>query len=69
LVLREGFELVAIGLVMVIGAVSCKSGASEIYGLRPLDPLVLASVMALLGALPWLTPSLRRATRDDPMLR
>src|SRR5260370_38953417 len=51
LVLREGFRLVAIGLVLgIIGAASLqKAVASEIYGLRPLHPLVLASVMALLA--------------------
>jgi len=52
LVLREGFQLVAIGLVLgIIGAASFakKAVASEIYGVRSLDPLVLASVMALLA--------------------
>ncbi len=51
LVLREGLQLVAIGLVLgVIGAASLqKAVATEIYGIRPLDPFVLASVMALLA--------------------
>jgi putative ABC transport system permease protein len=51
LVLREGFELVVIGLVFgIVGAASLqKVVATEIYGVRPLDPLVLASVMVLLA--------------------
>jgi len=72
LVLREGFELVAIGLVLgFVGAAFLqKAVASEIYGLRPLDPLVLASVMALLAsvALAACAVPARRATRVDPMV-
>lgn len=72
LVLREGFELVAIGLVMgFVGAAFLqKAVASEIYGLRPLDPLVLASVMALLAsvALAACAVPARRATRVDPIV-
>jgi putative ABC transport system permease protein len=51
MVLREGFELVVIGLVFgVAGAASLqKVVATEIYGVRPLDPLVLASVMVSLS--------------------
>src|SRR5438445_540558 len=72
LVLREGFELVAIGLVLgFVGAAFLqKAVASEIYGLRPLDPLVLASVMALLAsvALAACAVPARRATRVDPIV-
>jgi len=72
LVLREGFQLVALGLILgVIGAVSLqKAVASEVYGVRPLDPLVLASVMALLAivALAACTVPARRAMRVDPMV-
>jgi predicted permease len=72
LVLREGFQLVAIGLVFgMIGAASLqKAVATEIYGLRPLDPLVLASVMALLAivALAACAVPARRAMRVDPMV-
>jgi ABC-type antimicrobial peptide transport system permease subunit len=72
LVLREGFQLVAIGLVLgIIGAASLqKAVASEIYGVRPLDPLVLASVMALLAivALVACAVPARRAMRVDPMV-
>src|ERR1700742_3976098 len=51
LVLGEGFKLVAIGLVLgLIGAVSLqKAVANEIYGVHPLDPFVLLSVMGVLA--------------------
>ena len=72
LVLWEGFQLVAIGLVLgVVAAASLqKALASEIYGVRPLDPLVLASVMALLAivALAACAIPARRATRVDPIV-
>jgi predicted permease len=72
LVLREGFELVAVGLVLgIAGAASLqKAVASEIYGVRPLDPLVLASVMALLAivALAACSVPARRALRVDPII-
>jgi putative ABC transport system permease protein len=72
LVLWEGFELVLIGLVFgIIGAASVqKVVASEIYGVRPLDPLVLASVMGLLAivALAACAVPARRAMRVDPIV-
>jgi ABC-type antimicrobial peptide transport system permease subunit len=72
LVLREGFELVVIGLVLgIIGAVSMqKAVASEIYGVRALDPLLLASVMAVLAivALAACAVPARRAVRVDPII-
>jgi predicted permease len=72
LVLWEGCELVLIGLVLgIIGAASVeKVMATEIYGVRPLDPLVLASVMALLAivALAACAVPARRAMRVDPIV-
>jgi predicted permease len=72
LVLREGFELVLVGLVLgIIGAASLqKVVATEIYGVRSLDPLVLASVMALLAsvALAACAVPARRAMRVDPIV-
>jgi predicted permease len=72
LVLREGFQLVAAGLVLgLVGAASLqKAVASEIYGVRALDPLVLTSVMVLLGmvALVACAVPARRAMRVDPLV-
>lgn len=72
LVLREGLQLVVVGLILgIVGAVSMqKAMASEIYGVRPLDPLVLASVMALLAvvALAACAIPARRAMRVDPIV-
>jgi predicted permease len=72
LVLREAFKLVAIGLVLgVAGAASLqKAVANEIYGVRPLDPLVLASVMAVLAIVVPAACSVpaRRAMRVDPIV-
>ncbi|HEY6387208.1 MAG TPA: ABC transporter permease [Candidatus Acidoferrum sp.] len=72
LVLREGFQLVVIGLVLgIVGSVLMqKAVASEIYGVRPLDPLVLATVMAVLAmvAIAACAVPARRAMRVDPIL-
>jgi ABC-type antimicrobial peptide transport system permease subunit len=72
LVLREGFKLVAIGLVLgIAGAASLQRAlASEIYGVQPYDPLVIAGVMALLGsiALAACAVPARRAMRVDPIV-
>lgn len=72
LVLREGFELVVIGLILgVAGAVSLqKFVATEIYGVRALDPLVLGSVMGVLSvvALAACAVPARRALRVDPIV-
>jgi predicted permease len=72
LVLAEGFKLVAIGFLLgvIVAASLQKAVASEIYGIRPLDPLVLVSVMALLAAvaLAASTVPVRRATRVDPIV-
>ena len=72
MVLREGLELVGIGLVLgIVAAVSMqKAVASEIYGVRALDPLVLVSVMAVLAivALAACAVPARRAMRVDPII-
>jgi predicted permease len=72
IVLREGFELVLVGLVLgMVGAVSMQRAvASEIYGVRALDPLVLAGVMAVLAivALAACAVPARRALRVDPIV-
>lgn len=72
LVLREGLQLVIAGLVLgVIASASLqKAVASEIYGVRALDPWVLASVMAVLAgvALAACAAPARRAMRVDPIV-
>jgi predicted permease len=72
MVLREGLELVVVGLVLgIIAAVSMqKAVASEIYGVRALDPLVLVSVTAVLAivALAACAVPARRAMRVDPII-
>ena len=72
MVLREGLELVVVGLLLgMIAAVSMqKAVASEIYGVRALDPLVLVSVMAVLAivALAACAVPARRAMRVDPII-
>ena len=71
LVLREGLLLVSSGLVVgLIGAVALqKAVASEVYGVRPLDPLVLGSVMALLSIVTLAACAVpaQRAVRVDPL--
>ncbi len=71
-VLSEGLVLVGIGLgAGVAGAVVFRKAlVSELYGVQPLDPLVMSSAIAVLG-LVALAASLfpaRRATQVDPMI-
>lgn len=72
LVLREGLQLVAGGLILgVIGSASLqKAVASEIYGVRALDPLVLTGVMVVLASVALAACALpaRRAMRVDPIV-
>ena len=72
LVLREGFQLVAMGFVlgMVAAAFLQKAVATQIYGIRPYDPLVLAGVMALLTGIALVACAVpaRRAMRVDPVV-
>lgn len=72
MVLSEGLALVGIGLLLgVAGSLSLRKAlATELYGVQPLDPLVIAGVtlvlaMVALGA--CLLPA-RRATRVDPVI-
>ena len=72
LVLREGFKLVAMGFVLGIAGAALlqKAVATQIYGVQPYDPLVLAGVMALLAgiALVACADPARRAMRVDPVV-
>jgi len=72
LVLREGFKLVAMGFVLgIVGAAFLqKAVATQIYGIRPYDPLVLAGVMALLAGIALVACAVpaRRAMGVDPVV-
>jgi predicted permease len=72
LVLREAFKLVGVGLLfgIVIAVALQKAVASEIYGVRPLDPLVLACVLTLLTVVGLIACSIpaRRAMSVDPLI-
>jgi predicted permease len=72
LVLREGFVLVGVGLILgVAGAVSLRTVVTtEIYGVRPLDPLVIGSVAIVFGVVSLAACILpaRRAMQVDPAI-
>jgi predicted permease len=71
LVLREGLLLAAVGLAAGLGgAVALRRVAeNEVYGVGTLDPLVISSVVLLLGAVVLAASFLpaRRAVRVQPM--
>ena len=71
LVLREALLLVAIGLLVGFGGAAAlqKVVANQIYGVRPLDPLVIGGVTVLLGiiALAACVMPARRALRVNPV--
>jgi predicted permease len=72
LVLREAIWLLGAGLVLgVAGSVALRSVvAGQLYGVKPLDPLVISAVIVTLG-LVGLTACVlpaRRATQVDPVL-
>lgn len=72
LVLQEGLVLVGVGLMVgIAGSFLLRSAiVSQIYAVRPFDPLVLVSVIAVLGLLALaasLVPA-RRAVKVDPMI-
>ena len=72
LVMREGLVLVGAGLFLGIAGAAALSRAiaNEIYGVKPLDPVLMAGVVALLGVVgiaACVVPA-RRALRVDPVL-
>ena len=71
LVLRQGLGIVALGLAAgFAGAAGLqKVIASQIYGVRPLDPLVIGGATVVLGAIALAACALptRRAARVDPV--
>ena len=72
LVAREGFILVGVGLALgIIAAISFRSVIrSEIYGVGPLDPLVVGAITVVFGivALCACIVPARRAAQVDPMI-
>jgi putative ABC transport system permease protein len=72
LVLREAFVLLGIGLILgIIGSISLRAMvATEIYGVGPLDPLVIGSVAVVFGLVSLAACSLpaRRAMQIDPAI-
>jgi putative ABC transport system permease protein len=72
LVLSEGLALVGCGLVLgIVGSAALrKTLQNELYGVQPLDPLVIGSVtagLALVALTACLLPA-RRATQVDPVI-
>jgi ABC-type antimicrobial peptide transport system permease subunit len=72
LVLRRGIRLVALGVVIGIGAALglARYLQSLLYGVRPIDPLAYATVTILLLIVSFGACYLpaRRATKVDPMV-
>jgi putative ABC transport system permease protein len=72
LVLRQGMTPVVVGLVLglAVALLSTRVLTSILYGVRPTDPLTLAAVTILLGAIGFVASWLpaRRAMRVDPMI-
>ena len=71
LVLREAVLLVAAGVAVgLIGAVALRGGiARYLYGVGPMDPIVMAGVVGALATVALAACSIpaRRATRVDPV--
>ena len=72
LILSQGMRLVALGLVLGLGAAAAGARllTSLLYEMEPLNPLVFGGVtvlFAIVAALACLLPSLR-ASRIDPLV-
>ena len=70
--MREALWLLGAGLVLgVAGSVALRSVvAGQLYGVKPLDPLVMSAVivtLAVVGLTACALPA-RRATRVDPVI-
>lgn len=72
MVIGQGMTLAAIGLAIgIVGALEAtRLLASQLYGVKPADPVVLAVVVALLGLIALLACYIpaRRAARVDPLV-
>lgn len=72
LILREGYVLVGIGLALgIVGSMSLRTMiTSEIYGVGPLDPVVMGGVTMVFGMVALfacIVPA-KRAMRVDPVI-
>jgi len=72
LIVSEGLALLALGVgVGLAGAFAIRRAMeTQLYGVRPMDPLVLALVTAALGVVAFLACAVpaRRAARIDPLV-
>jgi predicted permease len=72
LIVSEGLWLLAIGVgVGLAGAFAIrKAMETQLFGVQPMDPLVLASVIAVLGVVAFAACAIpaRRASRIDPLV-
>ena len=72
LVLGEGLQLLAVGFVIgLAGAFAVRRALqSQLYGIGPMDPLVLISVAGVLGLVSLLASTIpaRRAAKTDPLV-
>jgi predicted permease len=72
LVVSEGIWLMAVGVVLgVAGAFAIRRALeTQLYGVQPMDPAVLAAVAAVLGSVAFLACAIpaRRASRIDPLI-
>ena len=72
LVVRQGVWLLAIGLAIGVPAsiAAARLLGKLLYGTGPSDPLTLAGVTAVIGAVAWIAAYVpaRRATRLDPAI-
>ena len=69
LVVRDGMRLVAVGLALglLAGVVASRALESQLFGVRPFDPLALvgvAAALALVSLLALATPAWRAASID-----
>ena len=70
LVVRQAFELVAIGVAAGLAAslAVTRLMSSLLFGVSASDPTLLAGTTALLAAVALAMTAARRATRVDPMV-
>ena len=72
LITREGLRVIALGLLIGVFAslAATRIVSAQLYGVSPTDPMVLAFVAALLGAVALLAAWIpaRRAVKVDPLI-